>query len=62
MNYTKLSNNILEDRFYSLSDPREVISAGNKDILNTPGFNIGQNVEPEAGTFCFTDPHAKHLF
>ncbi len=62
VDHTELSNSIWEGRFYWLSDPREIIGAGNQDILNPSGFNIGQHVKQEAGAFSFTDPHARNLF
>ena len=62
MNYTILNVSFREHSRYRLTEPCEVICAGNEDILDLSIFQIIQHGSPEFRAFILADPHSEHRF
>ena len=62
MNYTILNVSFRKHSRYRLTEPCEVICAGNEDILDLSIFQIIQHGSPEFRAFILADPHSKYRF
>jgi hypothetical protein len=61
MNDAKLDVGMRKHGFHGIAQTAQAIPTNNERVVYTPGFQIIEDLEPEAGAFGFFDPKAKHF-
>ena len=61
MDDAQLHVSLGEYALYGIWESRKPVHAGNEDVMHTAVLKVGQNAEPEVGTFAPGNVHAKQV-